>query len=139
MARDPDGLSSITAILRCRVRWGYWLAVEAPVTSSRDQKMNRDILGVDRHTTVPVCRKRTPEQSLSGGSTIQVSGLLTLLGNSRDPTIPMQIYCTGSKVAAEGQFVVPYVRWGLKNPSFLIWKAGIEVATTRNLIGQIFN
>jgi hypothetical protein len=33
--------------------------------------------------------------------------------------------------------VVPYVQWGLKNPSFLIWKAENDVAIDLNLRGTI--
>jgi hypothetical protein len=34
-------------------------------------------------------------------------------------------------------FVVPYVDWGLKNPSFLIWKAENDVAIDLHLVGVI--
>jgi len=51
----------------------------------------------------------------------------------------MQIHVDGSKVIAKAHFVVPYVQWGLKNPSFLFWKAEDDVAIDLNLVGQIFN
>ena len=51
----------------------------------------------------------------------------------------MQIHVDGMKATAKGQFVVPYVQWGLKNPSFLIWKAENDVAIDLNLVGQISN
>jgi hypothetical protein len=33
--------------------------------------------------------------------------------------------------------VVPYVQWGLKNPSFMVWKADNDVAIDLNLVGAI--
>ena len=51
----------------------------------------------------------------------------------------MQIHVDGTKATAKAQFVVPYVQWGLKNPSFLIWKAENDVAIDLNLVGQISN
>jgi hypothetical protein len=72
-------------------------------------------------------------------STIQVSGVFTLLGTGHDLTIPMQIHIDGSKATARAKFVVPYVQWGLKNPSFMFWKAENDVAVVLNLIGQISN
>jgi hypothetical protein len=39
----------------------------------------------------------------------------------------------------ETQFVVPCVQWGLKNPSFRIWKAENDVTIDLNLVGQISN
>jgi len=32
---------------------------------------------------------------------------------------------------------VPYVDWGLKNPSFLIWKADNDVAIDLSLAGRL--
>jgi polyisoprenoid-binding protein YceI len=107
---------------------------------SRDKKMNKDILKVDQFTTVSfVPKSYSGTIALSGNSTIQVSGVFTLLGNPHDITIPMQIHIEGSKAVAKGQFVVPYVQWGLKNPSFLIWKAQNDVSIALNLVGQISN
>ena len=107
---------------------------------SRDKKMNKDILKVDQHTTVSFApRTYTGVIAPSGNSTIQVSGVFTLLGNPHDLTIPMQIHMDGSKATARAQFVVPYVQWGLKNPSFMFWKAENDVAIDLNLVGQVSN
>jgi polyisoprenoid-binding protein YceI len=105
---------------------------------SRDKKMNKDVLKADQYTTVSFAPKAyTGMIALSGDSTIQVSGVFTLLGNSHDLTIPMQIHVDGSKATAKAQFVVPYAQWGLKNPSFLIWKAENDVAIDLSLVGNI--
>ena len=107
---------------------------------SRDKKMNKDILKVDQFKTVSFALKTYDGTiAASGDSTIQVSGVFTLLGTAHDLTIPMQIHLDGSKATAKGQFVVPYVQWGLKNPSFLIWKAENNVGIELNLVGQISN
>jgi polyisoprenoid-binding protein YceI len=107
---------------------------------SRDKKMNKDILKVDQYTTVSFAPKTyTGTIAPSGDSTIQVSGVFTLLGIPHDLTIPMQIHMDGSKATARAQFVVPYVRWGLKNPSFMFWKAENDVAIDLNLVGQVTN
>ena len=105
---------------------------------SRDKKMNKDILKVDQFATVSFAPKAyNGTMAASGDSTIQVSGVFTLLGTAHDLTIPMQIHIDGSKATAKAQFVVPYVQWGLKNPSFLIWKADSDVAIDLNLVGQV--
>jgi polyisoprenoid-binding protein YceI len=107
---------------------------------SRDKKMNKDILKVEQYTTVSFAPKTyTGAIAPSGDSTIQVSGVFTLLGTAHDLTIPMQIHMDGSKATARAQFVVPYVQWGLKNPSFLFWKAENDVAMDLNLVGQVSN
>ncbi|HEV2709460.1 MAG TPA: YceI family protein [Edaphobacter sp.] len=107
---------------------------------SRDKKMNKDILKVDQYATVSFAPK-THDGTIaaSGDSTIQVSGVFTLLGTAHNLTIPMQIHIDGSKVTAKGQFLVPYVQWGLKNSSFFIWKAENNVTIDLNLVGQVSN
>jgi polyisoprenoid-binding protein YceI len=107
---------------------------------SRDKKMNNDILKVDQYTTVSFAPKTySGTIASSGDSTIQVSGVFTLLGTPHDLAIPMQIHIEQSKATAKAQFAVPYVQWGLKNPSFLFWKAENDVAIDLNLIGQVSN
>ena len=105
---------------------------------SRDKKMNKDILKVDQYTTVSFVPKTySGTIAPSGNSTIQVSGVFTLLGNPHDLTIPMQIHMDGSKATARAQFVVAYVQWGLKNPSFMFWKAENDVAIDLYLTGRL--
>ncbi len=105
---------------------------------SRDKKMTKGILKADQYTTISFAPKTYQGTiSASGNSTIQLRGVLTLLGTPHDITIPMQIYIDGSKATAKTQFTVPYVQWGLKNPSILIWKAENDVAIDLDLVGQI--
>jgi polyisoprenoid-binding protein YceI len=107
---------------------------------SRDKKMNKDILKVDQFATVSFTPKAyNGTIAASGDSTIQLSGVFTLLGTAHDLTIPMQIHIDGSKATAKAQFVIPYVQWGLKNPSFMFWKAGNDVAIDLNLVGRVSN
>jgi hypothetical protein len=105
---------------------------------SRDKRMNKEILKVDQYTTVSFAPKSyTGTITPSGDSTIQVSGVFTLLGNPHDLTVPMQIHMDGWKVTATAHFVVPYVQWGVKNPSFMFWKAENDLAMDLNLVGQV--
>ena len=107
---------------------------------SRDKKMNKDILKVDQYTTVSFSPKAYKGTILAAGdSTIQVSGVFTLLGTPHDLSVPMQIHIDGSRATVKAQFVVPYVQWGLKNPSFLIWKAENDVAIDLSLVGNVVN
>jgi hypothetical protein len=49
----------------------------------------------------------------------------------------MLVHLEGTNATAKARFVVPYVQWGLKNPSFMIWKADNDVAIDLNLVGTI--
>ncbi len=105
---------------------------------SRDKKMKKDILKVEQYATVSF-EPKTYAGSLaaSGDSTIQVTGIFSLLGTPHEITVPMVVHLAGAGSTAKGHFVVPYVQWGLKNPSFLIWKAENDVAIDINLVGTI--
>lgn len=105
---------------------------------SRDKKMKKSILEADQYTAVSFApRTYTGTIAQRGPSTIEVTGVFTLLGKPHTITIPMQIVMDGSKATAKAHFLVPYVQWGLKNPSFLFWKAENDVAIDLSLAGQI--
>jgi polyisoprenoid-binding protein YceI len=103
----------------------------------RDKKMNKDILEVDQHATVSFEPKTCTGIASSGDSTIQVTGIFTLLGTPHEITVPMLIHVDATSTTAKAHFVVPYVQWGLKNPSFMFWKADDDVAIDLNLVGTI--
>ncbi len=105
---------------------------------SRDKKMNHDILEVEQHATVSFEPKSyTGAIAPSGDSTIQVTGIFTLLGTPHEITIPIVVHLEGTTAAANAHFVVPYIQWGLKDPSFMFWKADKDVAIDLNLVGSI--
>ncbi len=104
---------------------------------SRDRKMYKDILEVERYATVSFEPKTfTGTIAASGDSTIQVTGILTLLGTPHEITIPIVVHLENTSATAKAHFVVPYIQWGLKSPNFLIWKADNSVAIDLSLTGQ---
>jgi polyisoprenoid-binding protein YceI len=105
---------------------------------SRDNKMNKDILKVQQYSTVTFTPKNyTGTIAPSGDSTIQVAGVFTLLGTPHDITVPMHVHIDGAGCTAKTHFMIPYVQWGLKNPSFLIWKADNDVAIDLDMVGHL--
>lgn len=107
---------------------------------SRDKKMNKDILKVQQYSNVIfIPRSYTGTIVPAGDSTLQVAGVITLLGTPHDITVPMHVHIDGAGCAAQTHFMIPYVQWGLKNPSFLIWKADNDVAIDLNLVGHLSN
>ena len=107
---------------------------------SRDKKMNKDILKVEQYATVSFQPKTYSDAiAPSGDSTIQVTGAFTLLGTPHEITVPILVHLEGTTATAKAHFVVPYVHWGLKNPSFLIWKAEDDVAIDLLIAGRLSN
>jgi YceI-like domain len=105
---------------------------------SRDKKMNKEILQVEQHATVSFEPKSYAGViAASGDSNIQVMGIFTLLGTPHEITIPMLVHLEGSTATVKAHFAVPYIQWGLKDPSFLIWKADKDVAIDLSLTGRL--
>jgi hypothetical protein len=105
---------------------------------SRDKKMNKEILHVEQYATVSFEPKSYAGViAPSGDSTIQVTGIFTLLATPHEITIPMLVHLEGTTATAKAHFAVPYIQWGLKDPSFLFWKADNEVAIDLFLTGPL--
>jgi polyisoprenoid-binding protein YceI len=104
----------------------------------RDRKMNKDVLKVEHYATISFEPKTyTGDLALSGDSTIQVTGNFTLLGTPHQIAIPILVHLEGTAATAKAHFVVPYVQWGLQNPTFFIWKVDNDVAIDLFLSGRL--
>jgi YceI-like domain len=107
---------------------------------ARDKKMNKEILQVEQHATVSFEPKSYAGViAPSGDSTIQVTGVFTLLATPHEITIPMLVHLEDTTATAKAHFAVPYMQWGLKDPSFLFWKADRDVAIDLLLTGRLSN
>jgi polyisoprenoid-binding protein YceI len=107
---------------------------------SRDRKMNSDVLDVAHFADISFAAQSYQGTiAPSGDSTIQVTGVFTLHGTPHDLTVPMQIHIDGDKLTAKTHFTVPYVKWGLKDPSIFILKVAKEVDIDLTLNGRLRN
>lgn len=104
----------------------------------RDKKMQSEVLDVPHFADVTFAPQSYQGTiAPSGDSNIQVMGTFTLHGTPHDLTVPMQVHIEGSSLTAKGKFVVPYVQWGLKDPSIFILKVAKEVQIDLTLSGTL--
>jgi len=107
---------------------------------SRDKRMNKEILKVEQYTAISFApASYTGVIAPSGDSTIQVTGTFKLLDVPHQITVPMVIHMEGPAATARTHFSIPYVQWGLKDPSLLFWRADKEVSVDLTLTGQLAN
>jgi polyisoprenoid-binding protein YceI len=100
--------------------------------------MNSDVLDVTHFTEVSfVPRSYQGTIATTGDSSIQVTGVFTLHGTPHDLTVPMQIHIEGAALNTKTHFTVPYVKWGLKDPSIFILKVAKEVDIDLALEGRL--
>ncbi len=104
----------------------------------RDKKMNNEVLDVAHFAEVSFVPKSYQGTiAASGDSTIRVTGAFTLHGAAHDLTVPMQIHIDGTNLTAKTHFTVPYVQWGLKDPSIIFFKVAKEVGIDLTLVGRL--
>ncbi len=105
---------------------------------TRDHKMAKDILEAAKFAEVSfVPTSYQGNISTSGDSTIQVAGTFTIHGTPHDLTVPMQIHMDGANCTVKTHFVLPYVKWGLKDPSNFVLRVAKEVGIDLVLVGRL--
>jgi polyisoprenoid-binding protein YceI len=109
-------------------------------SAARDGRMRKNVLESQRYPEI----RFTPASlrgsvSSTNGSSVSVTGMFEIHGQRHELTIPMQVRVDGENVTARGEFVVPYVAWGMKDPStFLLRvdkKVTIGIVVTGRLTG----
>lgn len=107
-------------------------------SKSRDHKMTKEILEADKYSEIVF----TPQQmkgtlAPSGQSQIQLDGTITLHGQQHPLTLNVQATVQGNSVSADTSFVIPYIQWGMKNPSAMFLRVNDKVDIHIHAVGQI--
>ncbi len=105
---------------------------------TRDRRMSENVLKAPQFAQVTFSPKHMDGSiSPSGDSTVQVDGVLTLDGTPHDLTVPMQLHIMGQNCTAKTHFVIPYVKWGLKDPSTFLLHVSKQVDMDITLVGDL--
>lgn len=95
---------------------------------SRDRRMHKDILESSRYPEAIFAPDRFDGHfEPDGTADLQVHGVFKIHGTEHDVTFPMRVEMKGEQVTATTHFVVPYVKWGMKNPSNFILRVSDKV------------
>ena len=105
----------------------------------RDRRMHREILESERYPEI-VFRPDRVDGTVAntGTSTVQVHGIFSIHGADHELSLPVRIQMFADHWIADTNFTIPYVKWGIKNPSNFLLRVSesveIEVhATGANL------
>lgn len=94
----------------------------------RDRKMHKDVLESARYPEIGFRPDRVEGKvSASGTSTIQVHGMFRIHDAEHEITAPAEVTPHGDHWEMSSHFSVPYVKWGMKNPSVLFLRVGNTV------------
>lgn len=108
------------------------LVIDAASGSSgndgRDRKMHREVLESAQFPEITFRPDRVDgKMAANGPSTLQVHGSFTIHGAAHDMTLPVQVELHQDHWTASTQFKVPFIDWGMKNPSTFILRVNHEV------------
>jgi polyisoprenoid-binding protein YceI len=96
--------------------------------AKRDKTMHAKVL---ESATYPlmVFHAKTVEGELapSGSSRITLNGTVSLLGKDHPLSIPADVELSNGAVAAKATFSIPFIEWGLHDPSTFILKVSKQV------------
>jgi polyisoprenoid-binding protein YceI len=96
--------------------------------ASRDKRMNKEVLEVEKYPEVRlVVTKIEGATPLQNSLNVRVEGRLNIRGANHDVSVPMQVSIEGDQFSGRGKFVVPYVDWGMKDPSNFLFKVNKTV------------
>jgi polyisoprenoid-binding protein YceI len=100
----------------------------------RDRRMHQEILESGKYPEIVFTPDRVDGTvAPQGASQVQVHGVFRIHGAAHEIAIPVQVQMSHGQASAKASFSVPYVMWGIKNPSTAFLHVGdkveIEAAT----------
>ncbi len=95
---------------------------------TRDHKMHKEILESEKYPEASFAPTKVIGNVIaSGESSVQVQGTFRLHGTDHPMTLTVPIQAGGGNLVAKLHFVIPYVDWGLKDPSNFILRVSKQV------------
>ncbi len=107
----------------------------------RDKAMHKKVLDSEHHPLIVFKPERLEgEIAAEGASDVQLHGTVTLLGADHPLTLPTRVEIAGGVVTSRTTFAVPYVEWGLHDPSIFFLRVAkvvdVTIAATGKLTGE---
>ncbi len=104
----------------------------------RDKRMHREILETAKYPEVVFRPKHVyGNVSRSGPCDVKVSGTMSIHGSDHEMTAGVHAELTGDHWAGTGTFEVPYISWGMKEPSNFLLKVKPVVNIELEMAGAV--
>jgi polyisoprenoid-binding protein YceI len=104
----------------------------------RDRKMHKVVLESGRFGEIIFRPDNiTGNLAAQGESTVQVHGIFVLHGSEHELTVPVQANLAADHWSGSAKFSVPFIEWGLKNPSTWLLKVDHSVIIDLELKGKV--
>ena len=106
--------------------------------SSRDKKMHAEYLESQKYPEIVFIPTRV-NGSLNPktASQVEVSGVFQLHGSDHEFTMSATVEPGAGKLDATAKFTIPYVKWGIKNPSTFLLRVSDKVDIEVHAVGKL--
>ncbi len=107
-------------------------------SQGRDHKMHKEVLQSDQYpeaTFTP--SKMSGTFASQGSSTIQVDGVLRIHGGDHPITLSIPWEIKGNTLTAKTHLSIPYVAWGMRNPSTFMLRVSEKVELDITATGHL--
>ena len=104
----------------------------------RDGKMHREVLESEQYSEITFRPDRVSGiVNPNGKSNVRVHGIFSIHGVDREIEVPADTELAGDHWSAALHFTIPYVKWGMKNPSALFLKVDDSVVIDLVAAGSV--
>lgn len=105
----------------------------------RDRKMHEQVLATGQYPAAVyhVERVDLPAGLHQGSNDVQLHGRLELKGEDHPIDVPAVATLDGRRVEAEAKIEIPYVDWGLHDPSFFVLRVAKQVEVEMTIVGDV--
>ena len=114
------------------------VASGASGSGTRDRRMHKEILESARYPEAVFTPDRvTGSLAPQGESQLDVHGTFRIHGAAHEMTLHFQAQARDREISASTGFVIPYVQWGMKNPSNFLLKVSDKVELSVQAVGRV--
>lgn len=105
---------------------------------ARDKRMNKEILEAEKYPEFRFTPQKLEGPVTPGAhSNVHVIGTFLVHGSTHNLTIPMDLTVANGIVTGSGKFSIPFVDWGMKDPSNFLFKVDKSVEVEVEAVGTV--
>jgi polyisoprenoid-binding protein YceI len=105
---------------------------------ARDRKMHKDILESQKYPEITITPVRVQGHLVHQGAfQIELQGVFSIHGTEHEIAMKVAVQVAADQLTAETHFVIPYAKWGMKNPSTFILRVSDKVDIDIHAAGRL--
>ncbi|MGA2266849.1 MAG: YceI family protein [Bryobacteraceae bacterium] len=107
-------------------------------SGARDRRMHSNVLESGRYPEIVFRPDRVDGKvAPQGASQVALHGMFSIHGAEHELTMPVAVEAADGQYTAVLTFTVPYVKWGMKNPSTLFLRVSDKVEISIHTVARV--